>query len=90
MARQKIHNYLLDLGITNTLSYTLIKKEDAEYYGIFDKNTYIVLPHPLTVEKEYLRKNLICSMLSTVSYNQARGIKNVAVDLVQHNRQGVV
>ena len=78
-ARRIIHNYLLDLGITNTLSYTLIKKEDAEYYGIFDKNTYIVLPHPLTVEKEYLRKNMICSMLSTVCYNQARGTKNVAI-----------
>ena len=78
-ARRIIHNYLLDLGITNTLSYTLIKKEDAEYYGIFDKNSYIVLPHPLTVEKEYLRKNMICSMLSTVCYNQARGTKNVAI-----------
>ena len=78
-ARKIIHNYLLDLGITNTLSYTLIKKEDANYYGIFDKENYIVLPHPLTVEKEYLRKNMICSMLSTISYNQARGIKNVAI-----------
>lgn len=78
-ARKIIHNYLLDLGLTNTLSYTLIKKEDAEYYGNFDKENYIVLPHPLTVEKEYLRKNMICSMLSTVCYNQARGIKNVAI-----------
>ena len=78
-ARKIIHNYLLDLGLTNTLSYTLIKKEDAMYYGNFDKENYIVLPHPLTVEKEYLRKNMICSMLSTVCYNQARGIKNVGI-----------
>lgn len=78
-ARQKINNYLLDLGFTNTLSYTLINKEQATYYGVFDKENYIVLPHPLTVEKEYLRKNLICSTLSTISYNQARGTKNVAI-----------
>ena len=79
LARQKIHNYLLDLGITNTLSYTLINNDQATYYGKFDNETYIKLPHPLTVEKEYLRKNMIASMLSTVCYNQARGIKNVAI-----------
>lgn len=78
-ARRNIHNYLLDLGLVNTLSYTLINKENATYYGGFDNNTYIVLPHPLTVEKEYLRKNMIHSMLSTISYNQARGIKNIAI-----------
>lgn len=77
--RQVIMNYLLDLGLTNTLSYTLINKEDATYYGNFDKNTYVVLPHPLTVEKEYLRKNMIASMLQTVAYNQNRGTKNVAI-----------
>ena len=77
--RQVIMNYLLDLGLTNTLSYTLINKEDATYYGDFDKNTYVVLPHPLTVEKEYLRKNMIASMLQTVAYNQNRGTKNVAI-----------
>lgn len=78
-ARNIISNYLLDIGLTNTLSYTLIKKEDAEYYSAFDKETYIVLPHPLTVEKEYLRKNMMYSMLSTISYNQARNIKDVAI-----------
>ena len=77
--RQVIMNYLLDLGLTNTLSYTLINKEDATYYGNFDKNTYVVLPHPLTVEKEYIRKNMIASMLQTVAYNQNRGTKNVAI-----------
>ncbi len=78
-ARQKIHNYLLDNGLTNTLSYTLINKDQSDYYGQFDQETPIVLPHPLTVEKEYLRKNMICSMLSTIAYNQARGTKNVAI-----------
>ena len=78
-ARKNIMNYLLDLGLTNTLSYTLINKTDASYYGGFDKNTYIVLPHPLTVEKEYLRKNMIASMLQTIAYNQGRGTKNVAI-----------
>lgn len=78
-ARKIINNYLLDLGITNTLSYTLLSKEDAMYYSIFDNQTNIVLPHPLTVEKEYLRKNMICSMLKTICYNQSRGIKNVAI-----------
>lgn len=74
-----ISNYLLDLGLTNTLSYTLINESDANYYGNLDGNHYIKLPHPLTVEKEYLRKNMIASMLKTVAYNQARGIKDVAI-----------
>lgn len=78
-ARQIISNYLLDLGLTNTLSYTLINKEQAAYYGIFEKDSYIVLPHPLTVEKEYLRQNMICSMLNTIAYNQAHGLKEIAI-----------
>ena len=78
-ARVIINNYLLDLGLTNTLSYTLIKKEDYEYYDCFDNYEPIILPHPLTVEKEYLRKNMIGSMLQTIFYNQARNTKNVAI-----------
>lgn len=78
-ARQKIHNYLLDNGLTNTLSYTLINKEQSSFYGQFDTETPIILPHPLTVEKEYLRKNMMASMLSTIAYNQARGMKDVAI-----------
>ncbi|MCI5745551.1 MAG: phenylalanine--tRNA ligase subunit beta [Erysipelotrichaceae bacterium] len=79
LAKRKINNYLLDLGLHNTLSYTLINKEQANYYGVFDDDSYIVLPHPLTVEKQYLRKNMICSMLQTIAYNQTRGYKDVAI-----------
>jgi len=78
-ARRIINDYLLDNGLTNTLSYTLMKKEDVNYYGVFSNDTCIALPHPLTVEKECLRKNLIGSMLQTIFYNQARGTKNVAI-----------
>lgn len=74
-----IHNYLLDLGLTNTLSYSLMNKENATYYGIFDDDSYIVLAHPLTVEKECLRKNMIYSMLNSINYNQSRNIKNAAI-----------
>lgn len=77
--KRMIMNYLLDLGLTNTLSYTLINEEDDRYYGASDNHTSIRLPHPLTVEKEYMRKNMIASMLKTVAYNQARGIKDIAV-----------
>ncbi len=78
-AKRTINEFLLNIGLTNTLSYTLINKDEATYYGNLNNDEYVVLPHPLTVEKEYLRKNMICSMLKTVSYNQARGVKDVAI-----------
>lgn len=77
--RNLIRNYLLDLGLNETISYTLISKAQANYYDIFDKDDFIVLSHPLTVEKEYLRKNLMASLLQTISYNQARKIDKVAI-----------
>ena len=77
--RNIIKNYLLDNGLSETLSYTLISKSNALYYDIFDKEESVVLPHPLTVEKEYLRKNLVSSMLQTISYNQSRKIEEVAI-----------
>lgn len=78
-ARKIIMNYLLDNGLTNTLSYSLINPDDATYYNVFDDDEYIVLPHPLTVDKSYLRKNMISSMLQTIFYNQARNVNNVAI-----------
>ena len=77
--RALIKDYLLDLGLSETLSYTLISKQNATYYDIFDKEEHIVLPHPLTIEKEYLRKSLVYSMLQTISYNQARKTENAAI-----------
>ncbi len=77
--RKIIKNYLLDIGLTETLSYTLQSKATATYYDQWDQEEFIVLPHPLTVEKEYLRKSLMASMLQTIYYNQARKTKNVAI-----------
>lgn len=77
--RNLIKNYLLDLGLNETLSYTLISKSTALYYDVFDHDDFIVLNHPLTVEKEYLRKNLMPSLLQTIAYNQARKIEQVAI-----------
>lgn len=91
-ARQKIKNYLLDIGLDETLSYTLISKEDSDYFDYFSTDEAIVLPHPLTVEKEYLRRTLLKSMLNTVFYNQARGSKNVSIfeisNVYAQNKEG--
>ncbi len=77
--RNIIKNYLLDIGLIETLSYTLQSKNTATYYNQWDQEEFIVLPHPLTVEKEYLRKSLMGSLLQTIHYNQARKTKNVAI-----------
>lgn len=78
-ARQLIKNYLLDIGLDETLTYTLVSKYDSENFEPFEKDAPIKLPHPLTVEKEYLRRSLLKSMLNTIFYNQGRGTKNVGI-----------
>lgn len=69
---------LQGLGLTEAITYSLVKKEDVSKYTNF-QNEDIVLLDPLTEDRKYLRKSLIPSLLNVWEYNTSRNQKNVAI-----------
>lgn len=69
---------LQGLGLTEVITYSLVKKEDVSKYTNF-QNEDIVLLDPLTEDRKYLRKSLIPSLLNVWEYNTSRNQKNVAI-----------
>lgn len=73
-----IRGYLKDKGVSEILTYTLVKKDELDGFTFLTKGESYRLINPLTDEHEYTRLSLIPSMLKVASYNIARGNKNLA------------
>jgi len=68
----RIKNLLLDDGFDQILSYTLISKEKDRYLRVFDENPSLKVSHPMTEDHEYIRSDILSSMVDTLKYNIQR------------------
>lgn len=68
----RIKNLLLDAGFDQILSYTLISKEKDRYLRVFDENPSLKVSHPMTEDHEYIRSDILSSMVDTLKYNIQR------------------
>lgn len=65
----KIRNLLTDKGLLEIVSYTLIDEKKDRLIRIFDdKESYKVI-NPMTKDHEYVRSDLLPSLLETIEYN---------------------
>lgn len=73
---RSIRHLLCDLGLSETLTYSLIKESEVHKYtnDIFDS---IRLKDPMTEDRSTLRYSLIPSLLDVYEYNTNRGNKNI-------------
>lgn len=74
-AKQKsdvIADYLVDLGFYQIVSYTLTNEKEANSLPLFNEGNLIKIMNPLTDDREFVRRNLLPSMLTTVVYNANR------------------
>lgn len=66
---EKIRNLLLDNGLDQIITYTLVNEKMDKSYRVFsDKESYAVL-HPLTEDHKYVRSDLLSSMIMALQYN---------------------
>ncbi|MCQ2799969.1 MAG: phenylalanine--tRNA ligase subunit beta [Bacilli bacterium] len=74
-----IRRFLRNEGLTEVLTYSLVdlKKKDAFEYIAHGENYRLI--NPLTDDKEYMRKNILASLLETAAYNYAHQNKDVAI-----------
>ena len=76
---RNVRNYLSGRGLDEVLTYSLVKKSELNGFRHLVKGEAYRLINPLTDEHEYLRLNLMTSLLKVASYNLARGQKDLAI-----------
>lgn len=79
--RRKIRNHLLENGINEALTYSLVERKIVDDFNVFAHNegketTDLLMP--MTEEKAVLRKSVVPSLLQSVAYNNARKMEDVS------------
>ena len=76
--RRDIKNKLVDLGLNETLSYTLIPKEEVKKYTL-DDFIEVTLADPMSEDKNTLRYSLLPSLKEIYEYNKAHNQYNISI-----------
>lgn len=88
-----VSDYLLNNGLDQCLTYTLVGKNTLEQFNYLTKDKVHKVLNPLTDEREYVRANLLPSLLDSVSYNIARQMKNLRLfeisDIITQNNHSL-
>lgn len=75
---REIRNKMVNLGLNETLSYSLVNSEESKMFTLGNKDSIKVL-EPLTEEKNTLRQTIITSLYKIYKYNKARKNDDVAI-----------
>lgn len=78
LTSREIRNKMISLGLNETLSYVLVRDDEAEMFttDTFEK---VKLLDPITEERSTLRYSVLPSLLKIYEYNKARNEKDVAI-----------
>lgn len=75
---RQIRNKMIDLGLSETLSYVLVNSEESAMFTK-NENESIKILSPLTEEKSVLRQSVITSLYKIYNHNKARNVEDVAI-----------
>lgn len=73
--RNRIRSLCVGFGMNEIVTYTLVH-QDKTLEGVYPLENPQILISPLSDERQYIRNNLLNSVLETVVYNQAHKIKD--------------
>ena len=75
---REIRNKMVNLGLNETLSYSLVSKELSTMFTNKERESIKILS-PLTEERTYLRQSLITSLYKIYEYNKSYNIDDIAL-----------
>lgn len=75
--KRLIRTFLRNRGFDETLTYSLVAKENAKRFAYLDEGEPLTLNNPLTVERSSYRESLVPSLLESLSYNHKRQMDNL-------------
>lgn len=73
-----IRRHLRANGLTEVVTYSLVDEKHADSFAYLNTGAGYKLKNPMTDDHEYLRKNILWSLLDSASYNCAHQEKNLA------------
>ena len=78
LTHREIRNKMISLGLNETLSYVLVREDEADNFttDTFEK---VKLLAPITEERSTLRYSVLSSLFKIYEYNKARNEKDVAI-----------
>lgn len=78
LTSREIRNKMISLGLNETLSYVLVKEDEAD---MFTKDDFekVKLLSPITEERSTLRYSVLASLFKIYEYNKARTEKDVSI-----------
>ena len=75
---REIRNKMINLGLNETLTYSLVSEKEADMFTMKDKGIIKILA-PLTEDRNALRQSLITSLIKTYEYNVSRDNKDICL-----------
>ena len=75
---REIRNKMISLGLNETLSYVLVREDEADSFTT-DEFEKVKLLDPITEERSTLRYSVLASLLKIYEYNKARNVKDVSI-----------
>ena len=76
---REIRNKMIDLGLDETLTYSLMNPEETKRFTIYEDRESIGVLSPITEERSFLRQTLVSSLYKTYEYNKARSNKDISI-----------
>lgn len=77
--KRMVRSYLRGIGLDEVLCYSLMRESEIKDFQILNKDEAYRVINPLTDEHEYVRTNLLPSLMSTLIYNKNHSNENVAI-----------
>ena len=78
LLRKNISKRLRTLGLTEVRTYTLVNEKQANEFN-YDEKQVVILPNPISTDREAIRLSLIPSLIQTYEYNKARKVNDVNI-----------
>jgi len=79
-----IREFLLDNGLDECLTYSLVSKNEVKLFNLLNKDEPYVILNPLTDEHEAFRTHILHSLLKAATFNVARQNKDLALFETSH------
>ena len=75
--KKNISKRMRSLGLNETRTYSLVDEKTSNMF-YKDRET-ILIPNPMSNDRNVLRKTMIPSMLDVIKYNKSRGLKDINI-----------
>lgn len=83
-SEKRIKENLVANGLNQIITYTLLSDKLDKLGRVFDNKPSFKVNHPLTEDHEYVRSDLVSSMISAITYNLAHKNENLSLFEISH------